>query len=103
VNAGQEYWRCTIEQARDLSKAGPKNLAARVVDVEERARPAMLLVQGLAEQHGLLRDLETGIAANNIDQRLTPGARVLVRFEHGAAPCRRTSGGEKNMRGIPRP
>jgi len=84
VKAGQESWRWTIEQARDLSKEGPMDLDAGVVDVEERARPAMLLVQDLVEQHGRLRDLETAIAANNIDPRLTAGARVLVRFGHGA-------------------
>jgi hypothetical protein len=52
--------------------------------VKELARPAMLLVQDLAGQHGPLRVLETGIAANNIDHHLTPRARVLVRFGHGA-------------------
>jgi len=60
------------------------DLDAGVVDVKELARPAMLLVQDLVEPHGLLRDLETAIAANNIDPRLTPGARVLVRFGQGA-------------------
>ena len=60
------------------------DLDAGVVDVKELARPAMLLVPGLAEPHGRLRDPETGIAASTIDPRLTPGARVLVRFGQGA-------------------
>jgi hypothetical protein len=76
-------------------QGGPDEPGRGVVDVKDLARLAMLLVQDLAEQHGLLRDLETGIAANKIDRRLTPGARVLVRFGHGVPPRRRTSGEKK--------
>jgi hypothetical protein len=67
---GQALGRWTIDLARNWASDAIKPDKPDVVDVKVLARLPMLLVQGLAVQHGLLRDDE-GIAANNIDQRLT--------------------------------
>jgi hypothetical protein len=68
---GQWLGRENIKAALELAKPAIEQQNPDVVDVKELARLPMLLVQVLAVQHGLLRDPQTGIAANNIDQRLT--------------------------------
>jgi hypothetical protein len=69
--AGEKLASWTLDQARDMGSGGLQRRDEGVIDVKELARLPMLLVQGLAVQHGLVLDPATDIAANNIDQRLT--------------------------------
>jgi Putative nucleotidyltransferase DUF294 len=70
VISGQELANWTFDLARDMGSDGLKSLPEGVVDVKALARLPMLLVQGLAVQHGLLLEPQTKVAANSIDQRL---------------------------------
>jgi hypothetical protein len=73
-----ELARKNLEMAELLSSTALQREDDGVVDVKEMARLPMMLVQGLAVKHGLLRDPDTHIAANSIDQRLT----LLVEKKH---------------------
>ena len=78
VTHGEALSRWTINLATEMATDGLSKLDDGVVDVKALARLPMLLVQGLALEHGLLIDPETGIAANSIDQRLA----LLVKGGH---------------------
>src|SRR5262249_5625921 len=57
---GQKLGRWTINLAREMGSDGLSRKQDGVVNVKNLARLPMLLVQGLAVQHGLLLDPKTG-------------------------------------------
>ena len=70
ASVGVELGRWTLDLARGMGSDGLVQAQRGEIDVKALARLPMLLVQGLAIQHGLILDPQTGVVANSTFQRL---------------------------------